>query len=202
MQLPALGKMIESTVERLRLILFCATEKPLGVKPGRDSPEIRVAASSDATKIAHVRREAILSKAITHYDEAIVNAWADATDLAERVDQIEHAISDPGHIVLIAEIRGEMLGFAIADLPASELQALYVKPNPFGGVGGALLAALEDRAFATIPFLSCDASLNAQDFYKANGYVEESRKDFVMPRGLVSRVVRMKKQSRRNGPPS
>jgi len=72
----------------------------------------------------------------------------------------------------------------------------------FGGVGGALLAALEDRAFATIPFLCCDASLDAADFYKANGYVEESHRDFVMPRGLVSRVVRMKKQSRRKGSPS
>ena len=172
------------------------------MKPAHDRLNIRFAGRDDASGMARVRREAILSKAVTHYDNAIVNDWADATDFAERVRQIEQRIVEPGCIVLVAEAGRDMLGFAMADLPTCELQALYARPNGSGGVGRALLATLEQRAFATIPFLACDASLNAEGFYKANGYVEESRNDFVTPSGLISRVVRMKKRHPRNGPSS
>jgi hypothetical protein len=175
------------------LYYFGRWKNPLGTEPGHESPKIRIAGHHDASGMARLRREAILSKAVTHYDDALVNDWADALDFHERVIQIERRIAEPGCLVLVAEATGEMLGFAIADLPACELQALYVKPSGFGGVGRALLAALEDRAFATIPFLVCDASLNAEGFYKANGYLEESRRDFFTQRGLVSRIVCMKK---------
>jgi GNAT superfamily N-acetyltransferase len=156
-------------------------------------PEIRIATRGDATAMTQARREAILSKAPTHYDQALVTDWADATNFHDRVRQIEQQIADPGRIVLVAEAGGAMLGFAVADLQNSELEALYTRPNDIGGVGRALLAALEQRAFATIPFLACDASLNAEGFYQANGYKEEARRDFVTRGGLVSRVVRMKK---------
>jgi len=172
----------------------------LGIKPIGNSLEIRLAGHSDASGMARVRREAILSKATTDYDQAIVNDWADAMDLPDRINQIEHAIADPGYVVVVAEAEGEMLGYAIANLRNRELQALYTKPNAIGGTGGALLAALEQRAFPAIPFLVCDASLNAEGFYRANGYTEESRNDFVTRRGLVSRVVRMKKLGPRNEP--
>jgi hypothetical protein len=53
---------------------------------------------------------------------------------------------------------------------------------------------LEQLAFETVPFLRCDASLNAESFYKTNGYTEECRKDHVArPGGVVSRVVQMRK---------
>jgi hypothetical protein len=202
MQLPASRKMIEYHGRDRHLYYFDGRKNPLGIEPGHDSPEIRVAGHHDASGMARVRREAILSKAVTHYDNAIVSDWADATDFSERVRQIERKIAEPGCIVLVAEAKSGMLGFAIADLENCELQALYTKANAIGGTGRALLAALEQRAFATIPFLVCDASLNAEGFYLANGYVEESRSDFVTRHGLVSRVVRMKKLGPRNGPSS
>ena len=156
--------------------------------------KIRLAALHDATAIAHVRRQAILSKAATHYDQALLIAWADATNFPDRVRHFEQNISDPGCVALVAESGNDLCGFAIADLVHCELQALYSKPNPIGGIGRALLTALEKRAFATVPFLVCDASLNAERFYKVNGYLEECRKDHVAPRsGVISRVVQMKK---------
>ena len=156
--------------------------------------EIRRAVPTDATAIVRARREAILSKAKTHYDRIILNDWADAMSATERIARIERGISDPGSVVLVAEAGDEIIGFAMADLSNNELQALYTKPNQIGKVGQVLLAALENLAFETVPFLDCDASLNAESFYKANGYTEEYRKDHVSRSGgIVSRVVQMKK---------
>jgi putative acetyltransferase len=166
----------------------------VGMNSCNGTLEIRTAVQSDATEIVHVRREAILSKAASHYDQAIVEDWADAMDAADRIARIERNISDPGFVVLVAEAGGDLIGFASAALANHELQTLYVRPNQIGNVGRALLAALEKIAFETVPFLVCDASLNAEAFYKANGYIEECRKDYVSrPGGLASRVVRMRK---------
>lgn len=157
--------------------------------------EIRPAVPNDATAIVRVRREAIVAKAAIHYDQAIVNNWADATDATDRIAQIERKISASGFIVLVAEAGGALMGFAIADLSNNELHALYVKPNEIGEVGRRLLAALENLAFEAVPYLVCDASLNAEKFYRANGYTGECRKDYVSrPSGVVSQVVQMRKR--------
>jgi len=154
---------------------------------------IRPAAPSDAAAIMGVRREAILSKAGTHYDPAGVTAWL-GTDTRDRLVRIEREIADPAMIVLVAEAGDDLIGFAMAVPAQHELRALYVRPNPIGQVGRALLAALEAQAFEAADFLVCDASLNAEHFYAANGYVEESRKDHVsIPGGVVSGMVQMRK---------
>jgi len=164
------------------------------MKSGLRTLEIRPAIAADATAITRVRREAILAKAASHYDRAILEDWADGRGTPVRLAQIERKISDPIFIVLVAKTGDDIIGFAIADLSSRELQALYVKPNQIGRVGRTLLAALEDIAFAAVPFLGCDASLNAEQFYKSIGYLEECRKDHVSsPGGVVSRVVQMKK---------
>jgi hypothetical protein len=153
--------------------------------------EIRIARRADVADIMRVRREAILAKAAAHYDPVTLNDWADAPDAGRTAKRI----SDPDYRVLVAEAGGEIIGFAIAAIAKHELQALYVKPNQIGKVGTVLLAAIEDLAFRTIPFLVCDASLNAEGFYKAHGYIVECRKDQVSSSGhMVSRVVQMKKQ--------
>jgi len=120
---------------------------------------------------------------------------------SERVARIERKILDAGFVVLVAEAGDEIIGFAMADLSNNELQALYTKSNPIGKVGQVLLAALEQLAFETVPFLGCDASLNAESFYKAHGYIEECRKDQVSSSGnMISRVVQMKKHRPSAGP--
>jgi hypothetical protein len=172
-----------------------------GMKSSRGALEIRRAVPGEATAIVRARREAILSKAKIHYDLAILDDWVDAMGASERVARIERRISDPVCVVLVAEAGDEIIGFAMADLSKNELQALYTRPNRIGKVGRTLLTALEQLAFETAPFLRCDASLNAESFYKANGYTEECRKDHVArPGGVVSRVVQMKKHRPNTGP--
>jgi Acetyltransferase (GNAT) family len=162
-----------------------------GMKSSHATVEIRAARSADVADIMRVRREAILAKAASHYDSVTVNDWADAADAGRTAQRI----SDPDYRALVAEAGGEIIGFAMVEISKHELQALYVKPNPIGKVGTALLTALEALAFQEVPFLVCDASLNAESFYKANGYIEECRKDRVSSSGdMTSRVVQMRKQ--------
>ncbi len=107
------------------------------MKSSRETQQIRPAGRTDAVDIIRVRREAILSKATTHYDQATLNDWADAMDATERVARIERRISDPGFITLVAEAGDgdEIIGFAMAALASNELQALYTRSNQIGKVG-------------------------------------------------------------------
>jgi len=155
-----------------------------------DALEIRAPGRDDAAAIMRVRSDAIWAKASTHYDDAIVSDWVEAGDLA----RIANKLCDPDIIALVAVAGDAMIGFGMVSLAKHELQALYVTPNPVGRVGQALLAALEARAFQALPFLTLDASLNAEEFYRANGYFAEGRKIHVSSHGgVVSQVVQMRK---------
>lgn len=159
--------------------------------------KIRSAVRGDVTEIVRVRREAILAKAASHYDPVILNDWADAADAG----RIAKRISDSDYRTLVAEAGGEIIGFAMAALSKGELLALYARPNKTGNIGRDLLAAIEHLVFPAAPLLVCEASLNAEAFYRANGYTAEYRKDFVSSSGgVISRVVQMKKHRPNAGP--
>jgi GNAT superfamily N-acetyltransferase len=75
--------------------------------------------------------------------------------------------------VLVAERGRQLVGFGQLEPLEGELEALYVAPEAAGhGVGSALLASLEALAWrAGARVLHLDASLNAEAFYRARGYV-------------------------------
>ena len=139
-----------------------------------------------------VHQEAILEKAAGHYDHAAIDGWAVGVT-PERVARFEQQIADTAFIVLVAEADGEVIGYGMAAPSQEELRSLYVKRNASGRVGTALLAVLEERAFRTCELMTCDASLNAVEFYKSNGYREESRIERVLSSGVSVPCVRMKK---------
>ncbi len=141
--------------------------------------EIRPAVRSDATAILLVRREAALAKAASHYAPEILNDWAHAVDAA----RIARQISDPDYRVIGAEAGRRNHRLCHSGSLQRELKALYTRPNPIGGIGRALLSEIEDLAFQTVPHLVCEASLNAEGFYKANGYVGDDRQDRVSRAG-------------------
>ena len=153
------------------------------------TPKIRAAVSGDVTAILQVRRQAILVRAGSHYDPVILNDWADAANAGRIARRIRSGLS-----TLVAEVGGEIIGFAMAAPAKGELVALYARPNQIGHIGRDLLAAIEPLVFQTTALLVCEASLNAEGFYKANGYTAEGARDFLTSSGLKSRVVRMKKQ--------
>lgn len=155
--------------------------------------KIRAAIHNDATPMMLLHREAIFLKASASYDTNTLNAWAPGAT-PDRIARVEEEIADPKFIVLIAEAAGQIIGFAMAIPSTNELRAVYVKPNSVGNVGRRLLAELEDRAVkAGARFLACDASLNAESFYKANGYVAEGRADHTLSSGSTVACVQMRK---------
>jgi ribosomal protein S18 acetylase RimI-like enzyme len=139
-----------------------------------------------------VHREAILSKAAGHYRQSTLDAWA-LGPAPDRVARAAQQTADPGFIVLVAEAGDEIVGYGVAVPSREQLRALCVKPNAIGRVGSALLGEMEKRAFATAEVLTCDASLNAVAFYRANGYAEQGRVEHVVKSGASVACVRMKK---------
>lgn len=76
----------------------------------------------------------------------------------------------------------------------NELRALYAKPNTAGCVGRILLNYIESRALdAGAEYLELDASLNAEAFYKANGYIEIGRTDHISDSGDASAAIQLRK---------
>lgn len=103
--------------------------------------------------------------------------------------------------VLVAERGQHLVGFGQLEPVLGELEALYVAPEEAGqGVGSALLASLEALAWrAGAQRVSLDASLNAEAFYRARGYVR-----LHMARRILTPLVQLacvRMQKRRPGLP-
>jgi N-acetylglutamate synthase-like GNAT family acetyltransferase len=82
------------------------------------------------------------------------------------------------------------------DVVLGELEALYVAPEEAGhGVGSRLLSSLEVLAWRTgAAGVSLDASLNAEPFYRARGYVRLHTARRVLTPDVQLACVRMRKQ--------
>jgi hypothetical protein len=154
---------------------------------------IRSAVGGDAPTLMQVHRKAVFSKATEHYPRTVLEAWAPGATAA-RMARLADEIADPDFIALVAEAAGDIIGFAMAVPSRDELRALYVKPNAIGRVGQTLLAEIERQSFARADRLACDASLNAEAFYAANGYSAECRSSQVLRQGAAIACVRMSKR--------
>jgi hypothetical protein len=152
---------------------------------------IRPAVLPDAKAMMEVHRQAVFAKLAGHYPRAALEAWAPGAT-PDRVLQVEREIADPAFIVLVAKAAGDVIGFAVA-VPASCARSMS------GSTGSAASAApcwlkLKPRLFALTDRLACDASPNAEAFYRANGYQAESRTRHVLLQGIAISCIRMSKQ--------
>ncbi|WP_435118688.1 GNAT family N-acetyltransferase [Halolamina sp. C58] len=141
--------------------------------------DLREAAPADRHAIRNAHVASIRGLAAAAYDDAVVEAWADA----ENRDPDGYDVESAENVFLVAVADGEVVGFGeLADGPDAaaayefaadaEIRAVYVSPGHAGeGVGTALLGELErrgrDRGVSTV---ALTASVNAAGFYEANGY--------------------------------
>jgi GNAT superfamily N-acetyltransferase len=97
--------------------------------------------------------------------------------------------------VLVAEHGRSLVGFGQLEPLLGELEALYVAPEEAGhGVGSSLLASLEALAWqAGAPAMCLDASLNAEPFYRARGYVRLHRAHRILTPEVQLACMRMRK---------
>lgn len=150
---------------------------------------IRPASGSDAPQIAHLFHETVHQVNARDYSPAQVEAWAPTvySDAAWR-RRLRTGYS------LVAQRDGEVVGFAILDRDLGYLDSFFVHYRYQGrGVGRALLNGVEKAARrAGLEFLVTDASITAEPFFRARGFLRVRRQKRIY-RGQVFRQYRMSK---------
>jgi N-acetylglutamate synthase-like GNAT family acetyltransferase len=131
---------------------------------------IRRATPDDAEGILKAHRDAVYAKGTKHYTPEQIADWA-AAQSPERIASERLKLADPAVITHVAEYKGAIVGFCMVIPAKNELGAVYVAPGPWRGVGSKLLAKAEVTARELhVEKLSCDSSLNAEDFYRKHGF--------------------------------
>ncbi|MEF8807908.1 GNAT family N-acetyltransferase [Natronomonas sp.] len=135
---------------------------------------IRPAEREDCEAVMLVHVGAIIEHGPNAYSDRQVAAWAAKT---EGVARYEQAVDDPTTDLLVAEVDGEVAGFAELDRADEKIEALFVAPEHGGaGIGTALLEECETRLRDLGVEISClEAVLNAVGFYEAAGYERVER---------------------------
>lgn len=155
---------------------------------------VRRARASDVLSIVKTHRAAVLQTAAAAYPPDILTAWAASTD-PDNVRRMTQVILSQSELALVAEVDGMVAGFGSIVPENAELRAVYVRPD-FGrrGIGGQILAALEDLARRSgLTELAMDASLNAEDFYAKRGFVLVAYGEHLLRSGARMRCVKMRK---------
>ncbi|NHZ83861.1 GNAT family N-acetyltransferase [Massilia sp. CCM 8695] len=152
---------------------------------------LRSALLADIDAMWALRTRALRHGCAGHYPAEVLGPW-----LAAPVPR-----SYPGLVAssgaVIAQEPGAMLGYAILDLPTSEVDAVFVDPQAGGrGIGKMMLAALERMALERgCKRLHLSASLNAVPFYEAAGFFVLRTAVYAHPCGIALDCVEMEKSS-------
>lgn len=144
----------------------------------------------EAIMLVHVG--AIIEHGPKAYSDRQVAAWAAKT---EGVARYEQAVEDPTTDLLVAEVDGEVAGFAELDHADEKIEALFVAPEHGGsGIGTALLEECETRLRGLGVETSClEAVLNAVGFYEAAGYERVERITNTTTAGVEVESIKMRK---------
>jgi hypothetical protein len=156
-----------------------------------DKMIIRHAIESDILSIIETRRIAILEKACSHYDHAMVVLWADEDN--NRAEKLKQQICGNEWVTLIAEINNSVVGFGQINPKENIFGALYVRKNTYGKIGKRLLRELLRYAkkYGT-KFLEMEASTNAEAFYLEAKFKTLERNKHVMASGGEMPCVKMR----------
>lgn len=133
----------------------------------------RSAVADDATDMVAVHYASVHAIPPGQYPVAILSAWSPTPD-EQRREWLANLLAQDTTVCEVA-ISGNdaIVGFCLALPYQSRLQALYVHPEYAGrGIGASLLRAVEAHCRAVgADMLELNASFNAENFYRANGYV-------------------------------
>lgn len=150
---------------------------------------LRAAMLADIEAMWALRTRAVRHSCAAHYAPEVIGPWS-----AAPLPGSYPGLVDSGGAV-IAQEQGAMLGYAIVDLPAGEVDAVFVDPAAGGrGTGKMLLAALERMAGEHgCTRLHLSASLNAVAFYRAAGFTVLGSAVYAHPSGVALDCVEMEK---------
>ena len=157
---------------------------------------LRPGIPGDALSIIDAHRAAIRGTATGFYSREVIEEWAPIAVSPERIEGFARAIASGEEIVIVAaDSSDRILGFGSIVPSNDELRAVYVRSeHGRKGIGRAILQRLEDLArHAGLKELRMDASINAEAFYRANGFSSEASAEHSMPSGRRMACVRMRK---------
>jgi putative acetyltransferase len=146
----------------------------------------------DARTFLDIHSRSVRGLATSYYASEVIEAWAVAPTEANVRDFLTNSDDE---IRLIAELDGTPAGIGALVAADSELRACYVVPEAARkGVGSALVHEIERRAKAHgVTQLQLVASINAEKFYAALGYVVVERTEHVLRNGEPMAAVKMRK---------
>lgn len=155
---------------------------------------IRPSSDEDARDILEVHFAAVHGDPQQYYDDEILDDWS--PEVNEK--RVENYLTRPQRIeefVRVVEMDGTVVAFGVIVPAFTELRACYVHPRVSRqGIGGKLIGELEAAAQDQgVSWLTLNASLNAEPFYLANGYVADGLGRHPLPGGREMSCVRMYK---------
>ncbi len=152
--------------------------------------ELRRAVADDSSRIWEVRCQAIQVGCRGYYSEEDIRRWAFAPLYAEFPAMVEQT-----EFFVIADAEW-IAAFGNLDLAKSEIGAMFVHPDFQGlGLGGRILSTLEEIAVkSALSSLSLVATLNAERFYAAAGFLSQKRIKWKHPLGFELDGVPMHKK--------
>jgi len=153
-----------------------------------------LATDNDAKGILDVHHAAVHGEPVDYYEEEILDDWSPEVD-EQRIANFLSRPQKEDEILRVAEMDNSVVGFGIVLPRLNEIRACYVLPRlSRQGIGRSLLAELERSAQqAGVDWLNLNASLNAEPFYLANGFVADGLGRQPLPGGREMSCVRMYK---------
>ena len=151
---------------------------------------LRPALSSDIAALWALRTVTVRISCATHYAPEQIAVWT-----ASPVPDSYAAMLAAGGGVVAMQYEA-IAGYAMLNVDKHEVDAVFVDPAHAGlGIGKRLLAALEQLARQRgIARLHLSASLNAEPFYQAAGFISLREEAYAHPSGISLASVAMEKE--------
>jgi len=162
----------------------------------KSSVRLEWATPDDAEAMLAVHRAAVRGTAVGFYDPAVIEDWGSPTQPENVAGLAQRIRCGEEEAVIARDAFGRAVGFGSIVPRDRELRGLYVHPaHGRSGIGAMLVAELEVRARRHgLTELTLDASINAEAFYRRNGYQVEGRGEHVLPSGRRIACAHMRKQ--------
>lgn len=165
-----------------------------------NSIEIDLAKPGDAEALVEIHGLAVHQTAAPYSSQEILDNWSRRPVTGDRIERVRQGwIESPDRRVIVARGSGQVVGFGFIHKDG-ELQSLYVHPD-YGrrGIGASILAALEREAIALgLTHLRLNASLNAEAFYRRQGFDVIGPGVYQLASGLEMPCTKLQKELRQD----
>lgn len=148
----------------------------------------RTGTIDDVTTLWALRTRCVRELCSSHYPPEVIAPWSASPPPVQY-----QRLLGQGGCVAAEDAQGALLGFAVFDADANEVDALFVDPDCGGqGIGQALMRKVLAMADPQRDVV-LSASLNAVPFYQRQGFIAEGEEAYPHPSGVALASVKMRR---------